>query len=101
MTETKHTPGPWVWNEIAPDDREWGACEIWPVSNGDPDYAPVATMVCGVANARLIAAAPELLEAARFVLSNPPVEYDAGEWHEEGLKALGAALLCAEGRADE
>lgn len=64
---SKHTPGPWIAYEIAPDDPEWGACEIWPDENDREDeegtVKPVATMVMGVENARLIAAAPELLEA--------------------------------------
>ncbi|OWB46501.1 hypothetical protein [Stenotrophomonas maltophilia] len=64
---SKHTPGPWIAYEIAPDDPEWGACEIWPDENDREDeegtVKPVATMVMGVENARLIAAAPELLDA--------------------------------------
>ncbi|MCU1139475.1 hypothetical protein [Stenotrophomonas maltophilia] len=64
---SKHTPGPWIAYEIAPDDPEWGACEIWPDENDREDeegtVKPVATMVMGVENARLIAAAPELLAA--------------------------------------
>ncbi|MBN5087663.1 hypothetical protein JY460_06040 [Stenotrophomonas maltophilia] len=63
----KHTPGPWVAYEIAPDDPDWGACEIWPAENDREDeegtVKPVATMVMGVENARLIAAAPEMFEA--------------------------------------
>lgn len=62
---SKHAPGPWVAYEIAPDDPEWGACEIWPDENDREDeegtVKPVATMVMGVENARLIAAAPDLL----------------------------------------
>lgn len=64
---SKHTPGPWVAYELAPEDPSWGACEIWPAQNDREDddgtAKPVATMVMGVENARLIAAAPELLEA--------------------------------------
>ncbi|MDG9939663.1 hypothetical protein N7670_09865 [Stenotrophomonas maltophilia] len=66
---SKHTPGPWIAYEIAPYDPEWGACEIWPGDNDREDeegtVKPVATMVMGVENARLIAAAPELLEALK------------------------------------
>jgi len=53
--------------ELAPEDPSWGACEIWPAENDreDDDGAvkPVATMVMGVENAHLIAAAPESHEA--------------------------------------
>ncbi|WP_164145894.1 hypothetical protein [Stenotrophomonas maltophilia] len=70
---SKHAPGPWIAYEIAPDDPEWGACEIWPAENDreneEGTVKPVATMVMGVDNARLIAAAPELL-AELEMLSN-------------------------------
>jgi hypothetical protein len=59
------TPGPWAWCEISPDDREWGACEVWQDCEAD---VPVATMVIGTDNARLIAAAPDLLEALQGCL---------------------------------
>jgi hypothetical protein len=69
---SKHTPGPWVAYEIAPEDPSWGACEIWPVENDREDdegaVKPVATMVMGVENARLIAAAPELLAAVQCLM---------------------------------
>jgi len=47
MSRTKE---PWVYQEIAPDDKDWGACEI----QGEVDF--VATMVLGVDNARRIVA---------------------------------------------
>src|SRR6056297_1482433 len=37
-----------------------------------------------------------LQEAAKRALCNPPVERDAGEWHEEGLQVLGEALIASE-----
>lgn len=58
------TPGTWRFNEIDPEDKDWGACEVWPVSGDDQ---PVATMVCGVSNARLIAAAPDLAAVSQRV----------------------------------
>lgn len=64
--EAKFTPGPWQAFELAPEDPSWGACEIWPESavaerhDDDSDAGPVATMVMGTANARLIAAAPRM-----------------------------------------
>jgi len=64
---TKHTPGPWV--------RDTGSgfgCDVraengrkvaatWGINNGDP-HRPAYRAECD-ANARLVAAAPELLEA--------------------------------------
>lgn len=69
MSKTKHTPGPWHVREADGDpeveDRIW--------AEGDGTFATperhVAVIRCGLresaANARLIAAAPELLEACR------------------------------------
>lgn len=58
MSNAKWTPGPWDWEEIAPDDKDWGACEI---TASDDSF--VCTHVMGVANARLISAAPDMAEA--------------------------------------
>lgn len=76
MTEIKHTPGPWrvedgttlIWGKCNPDDIS--SCGMgYPVAEARtrpvrfwakrPDYDE------GEANARLIAAAPELLEVAK------------------------------------
>lgn len=54
MAETKHTPGPWFWDQT--HDR-------WTVHRG-PNSTPIA---CGTdGDARLIAAAPDALEFAQF-----------------------------------
>ncbi len=58
MKRTKHTPGPW-----SADSNFEDSCFV-----GQPDGVAVASMVCGDgqdmnANARLIAAAPEMLDA--------------------------------------
>jgi hypothetical protein len=70
MGEQGHTPGPWTAEnfdaEIDPD----GGGEVWSVwkdSNGSG--AEIAARICEAANARLIAAAPDLLEAARLVVN--------------------------------
>jgi hypothetical protein len=61
-SEESFTPGPWVADEIAPDDPAWGAHEIW-AQREDDEPELVSSHVCGPANARLIAAAPEMFEA--------------------------------------
>jgi hypothetical protein len=81
---SKHTPGPWRWGEFS--DRRFY------VSQEDgapytPHYSDVATLIAETvsderrsiqrANARLIAAAPCLLEALKDVLARIQ---NSGEW---------------------
>jgi hypothetical protein len=73
MNETKHTPGPW---EVDEDDRPGMSYnrQIIAKANNPAGYGTVCFMAHGwdggqdKANARLIAAAPELLEALRGLL---------------------------------
>lgn len=65
MTNTKHTPGPWKAVE------HHGAIDVMGVGSGvcrvftDPNQNSLPTMPQARANARLIAAAPDLLAALR------------------------------------
>lgn len=71
----KHTPGPWFatkdskYNEIARIGRAWNISTELPLSHfGDID-----------ADAKLIAAAPELLEAVRLLVHSADAKaYQAG-----------------------
>ena len=83
-----HTPGPWVVNGFGGDfevlcrTREGVAVSAREIPKD------------GIANARLIAAAPELLEAAKGLLS-----YNGLDWQiTTGWKALRSAIDKAEGR---
>ncbi len=79
MKMSKHTPGPWSYRKV-PRKQEWeintGRCpnsghESWTgmsVVFGCDDYPKMGKIV-GEANARLIAASPELLEACKAMLS--------------------------------
>lgn len=98
-TETKtteqtasHTPGPWavpdidgVWDDTIPIHALDGSVvgTAWPLTYRCGDDDPETQ-----ANARLIAAAPELLEALRNLLSTPEVEDLADE--EVWQKAVAA-----------
>lgn len=95
---TQHTPGPWVQGK---EDDFKGIAITTPargmayvaIANVPVDYTDRPERE---ANARLIAAAPELLEAAKAVaqwcMQRPPIHpYD-------GFKMLEAAIAKAEGR---
>lgn len=84
---SKHTPGPWypdhfegisIFHDVK--DRRFPVCRIEPISEGE-----------GEANAHLIAAAPDLLEACKRVLSE--LDY-VSIGAEEDLRA---AIAKAEG----
>ncbi len=96
----KHTPGPWIVS-----DSSEGLCitmehgvriaELYGVPSGRAPETPEA-------NARLIAAAPELLEALRLMLI--PVDAlgnHGGEWgySSRHAQAARAAILKATGEA--
>ncbi len=92
MTESSHTPGPWNVLEfkeslhITGGPRKRGLSLARIVLDDDEDKA----------NARLIAAAPELLEASKnFLLDN---ERESG--HFESAELLRKAIAKAEGRIE-
>jgi hypothetical protein len=108
MSEAKHTKGPWM---IGPDEE------------GDPSQCisasgfDIATVWGGYlaadADARLIASAPELLEALEWMVANdetnegdtPMPEYGGRSWNEinaywlDGLNRARAAIAKARGQA--
>jgi hypothetical protein len=96
MTSATHTPGPWVYHYspyIGHNDEEIPAFEL----HGDE------AKICDTnedqpweeqeANARLIAASPELLEAAEKVVSR----WEKGDL-AEAVRELDAAIATAKGR---
>lgn len=95
-----HTPGPWVlWH------RDNGAAYVSKMVNGvhgeikADTLATLHTPECGgdrEANARLIASAPDLLEAARMALYALTVHHNAGE-HCADVCRLRAAIAKATG----
>lgn len=91
MSEIKHTPGPWIW---ADGYRGlYGAGK----NNEVLDYATYEGMWLGhvneqKANALLIAAAPELLEAVEAMLEWDAREEDQKVDFRERLALCGAAF---------
>lgn len=95
-TESKHTPGPWsrsgthIRYQKNPGAYRFDIAEV---------FRDVGALT-SVANARLIAAAPELLEALRIVHSEmgKRISHDAFEEFSEACKdAILAAIAKAEG----
>jgi len=78
-TKAGHTKGPW---KVSPED--WS---IYNIENGprDTKIASLRYLDNVEANARLIAAAPDLLEACKKALTVP--EYNLGIGVVEALKA--------------
>lgn len=101
---TAFTPGPWHWSTIdddqANEDEPYHFIQIEKNSGWrGEDYMSVSG-VCSEANARLIAAAPDLLEALQEVMGwisnwNPNFEHD-DEWPETRAR-VGAAIAKARG----
>lgn len=103
-----HTPGPWTFSQSA----QYGDTRFY-VAQADgapytPHYSDVATLIAETvnderksiqeANARLIAAAPELLDALRYVVA----VYDkgtCGSTVEMAFDRARAAIAKAEGQA--
>lgn len=89
-----HAPGPW--GVSFPDS---GACVVFSATDGArvvaslPEHTSFPDV--RVANANLISAAPDLLEAARFALRT--LEVHVGEAHPS-VPGLRAAIAKAEGR---
>ncbi len=98
---SKHTPGPWVWgNWVTQKSGERcasGWIDIWPKK---PKCGGLPIISCRhqveVANARLIAAAPELLDALQ-ALVDMDVAYQRGPKVEQAVEAARAAISKATG----
>jgi len=68
MSESKHTPGPWQYQRYRNQEYAYG---IWSPENARlarVDYRPQSCQHQALANARLIAVVPELLEACEDML---------------------------------
>lgn len=99
---SKHTPGPWL---IVRNGKAGHTYRIWRNNHGgklspkgkNEGWASVARYVTGEANARLIAAAPDLLAECRAtatMLRASPIAVHP--WVAERIAALDAAIALAE-----
>jgi hypothetical protein len=99
MSAAKHTPGPWA----ACGDYPYGMTTVCDYRGGKGPYTPVAICGQGIdrpqderdANARLIAAAPELLAALETVANSIAM----GMTHNEVQAFARAAIAKATGGA--
>ena len=96
---SKHTPGPWGVREA----REMEGMDFDIVTDG-PEYA-VASLYCHMgesveADARLIAAAPELLEALEYLVTadDAPTPGDREHTVREAISHARAAIAKARGK---
>lgn len=102
MSGTQHAPGPWM------VDPNWGPTEKFPdwaaVRLGSESYLSVSGHV-GAANARLIAAAPDMLEALQDIVSgarmmlDSPVMKGLHSYAAEVKRVAEAAIAKAECRS--
>ena len=104
MTEAKHTPGPWHLEEMGYNSSSYyirGSSESGDrltIGKGAVAHIPRSTVNPMEANARLIAAAPELLEALAEIVSAA----DGEGWNQldPSLSKARAAIAKATGGAD-
>lgn len=84
----KHTPGPWTIvdeNELGTENSEKVPYGIW--ADGDDESVRIAGIMCEKlspsevgANARLISAAPQLLDAIMAIFEHPEMEHVSPEF---------------------
>ena len=102
---SKHTPGPWEWNG---PNQLWGGErateEVLTAKDDGEPYGMHSALIehhwdggVAKANARLIAAAPELLEALRALI-DMDVAYQRGPAVQEAVEAARAAIAKATGQ---
>lgn len=101
--ELKHTPGPWRVDPMYKQDvqTEDGKVEIcgaeYEIEKFGEGYIVPKTLDEASANATLIAAAPEMLEALQYIMDRHSKHLDGFEFeyiHKIISKAIGAGKQC-------
>jgi hypothetical protein len=99
---SKHTPGPWGYFCHHPEGSWHIGASPTTYAKGDPTIANLGQIGDQGANARLIAAAPELLEALEAMLSHTadldPMQGYRPEEDFSAVKQARAAIAKAEGK---
>lgn len=99
MNEPKHTPLPWFLSASAHEDADFLIGTSKPDERGEgfnPQVALIRTSNASYANARLIAAAPELLEALKSLLFNCRQGNGNAAW-DKAFEKADAAIAKATG----
>lgn len=100
MTEAKHTTGPWFVGGFIHDEEDPESYPEWVVQRSTPAGDLSIAVAVHVqnpemheANARLIAAAPELLEALQRMLNDNSYYFPAGNsWGDRARAAIAKAI---------
>ena len=96
MTETAHTKGPWVFHEEY-EGPSWGV--NYSVTRATNPLEDVAAVVGTEADARLIAAAPDLLDALTECVALRRADNPADGW-ADAIDAARAAIARATGEKE-
>jgi len=96
MSEAKHTPGPWNWDgNVWQYDEKEEAPWLW--GNGEKQRVLSGDIHCNTkADARLIAAAPDLLKALERIVKAD----DAKELTQTDIEQGRAAIARATGKGE-
>lgn len=99
--EAKHTPGPWIAHKTGYKGHASGAWYIYAINSSDgrsPHVAHIkqSTLQPMAANARLIAAAPDLLEALQSLI-DMDISYRRGRKVEIAVQSARSAIAKATG----
>ena len=104
---SKHTPGPWHWSGDSLTHRQFNIYapssapqeHVCTVNNLSPEKLDARDADVALANARLIAAAPDLLEVLKYCRSKMAYIMCHGEWYtpEKAIKLADEAIAKAEG----
>lgn len=94
MMSAKHTSGPWVAGQYGVRDSGGYICKLhWPHLYEGQDERYWREIAERQADARLIAAAPDLLEALCAALKTATFEeHQFRTWHEQARSAISKAI---------